>query len=74
MAIQGHILFNPTLQPLLLNRSDMMASCTHPNVKDPQTNILTGLSLEELEAIRDFHTEDVALYERALALRARRMP
>lgn len=163
MAIQGHILFNPMLQPFLMNRSDVMkvtwvrepvaqvhsryafvrqvllrqapagwdrpefadsifldvmASCTHPNVKDPQTNILTGLSLEdfdfvgvtecfnedlaqidsalghpglqpvvantskkprpltseEIAAIRDFHTEDVALYERALALRAQRMP
>lgn len=163
MAIQGHILFNPMLQPFLMNRSDVMkvtwvrepvaqvhsryafvrqvllsqapagwgrpefadtifldvmASCTHPNVKDPQSKCLKGLSLEdfdfvgvtecfnedlaqidsalghpglqpfvantskkprpltseEIAAIRDFHKEDVALYERALALRAQRMP
>jgi hypothetical protein len=97
---------------------DVMASCTHPNVKDPQIQALMGLSLEdfdfvgvteffeedlgqidsalghpglqpviantskkprpltpeEIAAIRDFHAEDVAIYERALALRAQRMP
>lgn len=163
MAIQGHILFNTLLQPILMNRTDVMkvtwvrepmaklhsryafirqvllsqapagwdrpefadtifldvmASCTHPNVKNPQSKFLRGFSLEdfdfvgvteffeedlgqidsalghpglqpvvantskkprpltpeEIAAIRDFHAEDVALYERALALRAQRMP